>query len=268
MLDWLRRLVTGRSRSAVRESTGVAGNARDKPTWHLMELDLEGNGFSDAVAWDRVYCKVPRDSRYWTDYLHGYTLEYLLAWWEVAPEDPLRALVPGCGVSCAAHMLVALGYDVVASDFSPEAIAYQHWIGEEWEEPTTGSQWDPRLRWKQLTGRAVESPRGTIDLVVCDQRHPVEGERFDLVFSERALQQMPRGDRRIVIEHHYEALKPGGSAMFAFANPSDEGQAELEEDLGSAGFFVVQPKGEDPEATRERVAAADCRVALTYYRWL
>jgi thiopurine S-methyltransferase len=247
VLEWLRSLITSK--------------AKDEPTWDLMDLTLPSDAaFCDPGAWDRAYAKLSLDS-YWTDYLHAYTLEYLDVLGEVAPSPPAKVLVPACGASVAPHVLSAQGYEVVATDISAEAIACQARIAQAWTEPAGPSQWDVRKRWRRWTEDPGAGTAGSLQLQVADQREALEGGPFALVFSERALQNMSRQDRRSVLAHQYAALTPEGAALFAFVNTSDELRAEFEEDLATVGFSLSSGQGQPP-------GARPGRRALTYYRWL
>lgn len=256
MLAWLRSLLGRSSPRATVDSTAPA----DDPTDELLDLScLGGAAFSDSTAWDLVYSRASRAS-YWTDYLHAFTLEYLAIWEAFVPSPPARVLVPGCGASVAPHILASQGYEVVATDLSPEAIALQNWVTQAWSRPAGASQWDVRKRWLQRPSQREKAQGGTLEWVVADQRDPAQGGPFDLVFSERALQTMPRPDRQQVLRQQFAALTPEGAAFFVYVNTSDELRAEFEDDLKAAGFNVC--------SARRPLPARRGRSALTFYRWL
>ena len=71
-----------------------------------------------------------------------------------------------------------------------------------------------------------------------DHRQPLDAAAFDVVINTRAIQALPDASLRAAAQVHFDALRPGGRAIFGTMNLQGHGRERLEASLEEAGFFV------------------------------
>ncbi len=145
-----------------------------------------------------------------------------------------RVWFPGCGLSAGPRLYAWLGFEVLATDVSTAAIAWQGADGD-------GGISTETLARLALWGGPETRPRpgGTLRARVHDFRTGApESAAFDAVLNVRALQGLAGSSLDRAARAHFAALRPGGLAIFDTQNVQGERRGRLEDALAAAGFFV------------------------------
>lgn len=144
-----------------------------------------------------------------------------------------RVWFPGCGCSLAPAIYAAFGFDVVATDVAPSAVAWQtRRAALSADELLTDASWRERL------AEAAPRPGGALHAAVHDFRDAYAGAPFDCIVNERAFQGLPAPSRVAAARSHFAALAPGRQAIFDTMNVQGAGRDAIELALEEAGFWV------------------------------
>jgi SAM-dependent methyltransferase len=123
------------------------------------------------------------------------------------------------------RLLAYFGMEVVATDISPTAVAFQN---------SELSRIDSYVNQYDL---GPEVPRGSFRAVVHDFRAPFGEASFDLIQNLNAFQCFPPEDLTRIAAVHAQALKPGGVAVFDGVDQGERQEA-VERALETAGFYL------------------------------
>jgi hypothetical protein len=134
------------------------------------------------------------------------------------------AWVPGCGLSPLPKLLVFLGLEVVATDVSSSAIAFQR------------SDRNDVTRFVRTWATTAE--HGSLSAEVHDFREEFRQDAFDLIINVKAFQGFPLEDMRRIAGVHARALRAGRRAFFDTMNVQGERRNDLEQALEEGGFVV------------------------------
>lgn len=146
---------------------------------------------------------------------------------------------PGCGVSLAPHVYQRLGFKVWASDVSSSAIGIQKKLS-------------PKCFSLKTIKGIIDSILQEQDFIASNELHfkvqdfltSYPEESMDCIVNVRSFQGLPSLSMEKAAVTHYQALKPGGVAMFETINVQGERRNILEDSLRQAGFYIPFSKAE------------------------
>jgi len=152
-----------------------------------MSTENSRRGSDDVATWNRRYSEAGRNARVSSDPWS--------ATWEAAVTGLPRAcaLDLGCGLGFDTERLLAMGFEVVAVDFSAEAVARSR-------------QRSPQARY--LVADIRQLPE--------DMRGP-----FELVVANLSLHYFERSDTEAIFRRIFDLLSPAGVFLFRL-NAEDE----------------------------------------------
>lgn len=134
---------------------------------------------------------------------------------------------PGCGFSPLPRIFASFGFETYATDIAPSAVAYQ-------SRNTSAVQ--PLI--SGLLKGNNDHLNGRLTTRVHDFRTPFDDIVVDAILNIKALQGLPEASMRKAAQGHYNALRPGGIALFDTMNVQGERRDQLEDCLVDAGFYV------------------------------
>jgi hypothetical protein len=187
-----------------------------------MRVVHEPSDWSDIEAWDRYHVETSvgdriaaarRALRYVPD-LEAHRLK--------------RVWFPGCGTSLAPRSYSELGFDVVASDISREALEVQ-WRSKHANEELL------RMLYEQAVSGLAPERGGRFEIVKRDLRIPCTEGPFDCVLNIRSFTGFDTESMRAIARCHMEALRPGGWAIFETTGVPSEARDAIEDLLIESG---------------------------------
>lgn len=149
---------------------------------------------------------------------------------------------PGCGVSGAPHVYREFGFQVWATDIAPTAIEVQHSLSrfslaelcdKKVNEFYGKDFWDAFFHIHTLP----KTSSGELNVMVHDFRSPFAEQDFDGIINCCAFQGLSPDSMDKAARVHFDALRPGGHAMFLTLNLAPGGR--METSLRQAGFYVA-----------------------------
>jgi SAM-dependent methyltransferase len=151
----------------------------------------------------------------------------------------LRSIwLPGCGVSLAPKILAYLGAQVWASDFSVVAIEVQREIQRMTMDELVKA--NENLVTHPPGGPVMENPVYTV--FHHDFRTAFPYQSVDCVLNVKSFQALPPKSMAAAARVHYDALRPGGHALFVTQNVQGELRDTIEDCLTSVGFHIPDYK--------------------------
>jgi hypothetical protein len=144
----------------------------------------------------------------------------------------LRVWFPGCGMSLAPRSYSELGFDVVASDLSREALDAQ------WQSSVGVSAELLGMLYEQAVSGLAPERGGKLVVHKHDLREPFEHTDFDCVLNIRAFAGFDEATRALMAQSHGAALRPGGWAIFEAGTVALSARDELEAQLEDAGLVM------------------------------
>lgn len=112
-----------------------------------------------------------------------------------------------------------------ATDISGTAIQFQN---------TANTKVDEMI----LAAGVDEAAGGAFTAEVHDFRTHYVDEKFELIINVKAFQAFPAVEMRKIADVHFDALKPGGQAIFDTLNVQGERREMVEAALVDAGFYL------------------------------
>jgi hypothetical protein len=150
-----------------------------------------------------------------------------------------RVWFPGCGLDLSPHVYARLGCDVLGTDVSATAVA--------WQEAQRGRRLTDLVEDSEDLQRATgAAPRaGHATFARHDFREAlVEQAPFELILNVKAYQGLPDAAMRRAAAVFVAALAPGGQAYFDTVNVQGAERERIESSLEAAGFFIPFRKAE------------------------
>jgi len=210
-MNWLNRLLGGAR--AKGDSAAVAHVTPATTTAPKPPVD-----WSDAAAWDAYHAATKLPAPISPIELG---LQYVPAFRE---QRFRRVWFPGAGTSAAPRAFAQLGFDVVSTDFSAVAVEAQERFAS---APFTVDLSD--------YGEKVPTK---LQVLKHDFRQPLDLPPFDVIVNRRSYQGLSTADQATAARQHYDALRPGGWAMFETMNVQGDRRNILEDAIGAAGFSL------------------------------
>jgi hypothetical protein len=183
--------------------------------------------WNDHTSWDAYHrSQIARTKRDVWDYMTGSfppkELSNFAA--DMIKQSQRSVWVPGCGLSPLAYLLAHFGLEVIATDVSPSAVAFQR---------------DAGSAFSHLVAKNSEVVAGgSLTAEVHDFRQPFRHEAFDAIFNVKAFQGFSPVDMTTIAKVHAVALRPGRYGFFDTMNVQGERRDRLEQALEDAGFVV------------------------------
>lgn len=138
------------------------------------------------------------------------------------PEDNRgRIWLPGCGLSEAPLEYAESGCDVLATDFSPAAVAYQK-----------------ELREIFLREREEVEVKGSFEVSEHDFLLSPPATDFAAVYNCRAFQGLSETSMIAAAKTFYAALRPGGGCVMETMNVQGATRIAIEDSLIAAGYYL------------------------------
>lgn len=189
-----------------------------------MAMPEMPNDWNDHPGWDRYYrelCANPADHVRWAMMDAGMFASpesvaelHRIGWRDI--------WVPGCGISPLPSLLARAGFNVIATDLSPVAVAFQQnypagLLPEDVAAPVAG---------------------GSLTAEIHDFRTDFGADRFDLLLNVKSYQAFPVADLPTIAATHARALRAGRRGFFATMNVQGDRRDVLETALETGGFVV------------------------------
>lgn len=177
-------------------------------------------------AYDDRYRQVHRENLQWFTSAHSPILEQVVSKYSVRPTQ--KCLEIGCGEGRDAGFLLSRGYDLLATDVSPEAIAFcrKYFL-------------DYGQRFRVLD---------------CVTEHLTE--RFDFIYAVAVVHMLvPDEDRTRFYGFVCEHLSDSGLALICTMG---DGTYERQSDIATA--FQLQSRVHEPTGTMLNLAGTSCRM--------
>jgi SAM-dependent methyltransferase len=191
--------------------------------------------WDDRAAWDE-YLRACWDGAAWREGLTPFELGLQFVE-DLRRNSARRVWFPGSGLSLAPRAYAALGFEALATDLSPVSAAFQAWAKDQ-ELWALGIE---ALIEGFTRQRGAARPGGALESAVHDFREgaPAVGAGgFDCALNFRALQGLSPESLRRAAAAHYQALRPGGWAIFQTMNVPGPRRDALEDALRDAGFYL------------------------------
>jgi len=189
-------------------------------------LQKKGTERKYYEAYDDRYRQVHRENLQWFTGTHSPILEQVVSKYSIQPTQ--RCLEIGCGEGRDANFLMSHGYDLLATDVSPEAIAF-----------CREKFFDYRQRFCVLdcvTGRL--------------------SEQFDFIYAVAVVHMLvPDEDRTRFYGFVCEHLSDTGLALICTMG---DGTYERQSDIATA--FQLQSRVHEPTGTMLNLAGTSCRM--------
>jgi hypothetical protein len=140
-----------------------------------------------------------------------------------------RLWFAGCGTSLAPRSFAELGFEVVATDLSREALDMQ------WQSQRSVSAELLHILYEQAVSGLAPERGGKLEIVKHDLRVTMPKAPFDAVLNIKAWTGFSAEDRAAIARSHVDALRAGGWAIFETAGVLFEARDALEDLLLEAG---------------------------------
>jgi hypothetical protein len=181
--------------------------------------------WNDIAAWDRLHVETSVAERIAAA---RRALRYVP---DLEANRLKRVWFPGCGTSMAPRSYAELGFDVVASDLSREALDVQ------WQSKQASGDLLRMLYEQAVSGLAPERG-GSFRSVKHDLRAPWEGPPFDCILNIRAFTGFGEDAMGAIAASQVGALRPGGWAIFETSGVATADRDRIEDLLAAAGAVL------------------------------
>lgn len=141
----------------------------------------------------------------------------------------------GCGFDPLPRLFASYGFTVYATDYAKAAIEYQN------RNLADLAPLKERIIKSDITKNSRQvlvEQAGDFYCEVHDFRKPYHIDSFDVILNIRAFQSLSDDALIQAAQTHFNALKPGGQAIFDCINVSISGQLRLEGALATVGFPI------------------------------
>lgn len=184
--------------------------------------------WDDKKGWDEYYRKRVEEGERCVDF-KSLSLQYIDFCRKRNYSD---VWFPGCGTSLAPFAYSFMGFSVKGTDISPYVIAKQR-------ELLNISPKDlgiEKFMDRYLMGKSHSQQKLSFEL---HDFHECPKEiAFDCILNIRSFQGFSCESQKDIARSHYNALKPGGYAVFEMLEIAHENRKQLEENIYNAGFFI------------------------------
>jgi hypothetical protein len=186
---------------------------------------ISAEDWSDVAGWDDYHAKQSTEPHS----PHDLGLHFAKSFWE---KGFSRIWFPGCGTCWSARVFAELDFQVLATDFSPVAVAAQ--------EALARARVSQRIEAWLREVRRPESGAShrQFSVRLHDFRSALDEPPFDVVLNRRAFQGLSAETMAEAAAVHEKAVRPGGWAIFDTMNVQGVRRDHLEEALVHAGFVV------------------------------
>ena len=182
--------------------------------------------WDDLDAWDRFHAQTPMGDR--IDAARR-ALRYVP---DLEAAQLKQIWFPGCGTSLAPRAYSELGFNVVASDLSREALNAQ------WQSSVGVSAHLLGVLYEQAVSGLAPERGGKLDVVKHDLAEPFERDGLSAVLNIYAFAGFDDETKRAIAASHLKALDPGGWAIFQVAGAANNLRDAMEDLLLEAGFAM------------------------------
>jgi SAM-dependent methyltransferase len=186
--------------------------------------------WDDHAGWDKYYTAYREAGQHLDRFELNHPLYEALHFFKHLDRERIKKVwFPGCGTTLGPRVYAALGFQVWASDVSPVAISIQEELRQ---RPLVELLDDHHKSFAEPA-----NPPGELHFVTHDYRQPfVEGD-FDLIVNIKAVQRMQEPGLSQALKVHYDALRPGGYAIFSTMNMYKLSEA-MEKTMVACGFVT------------------------------
>jgi hypothetical protein len=146
-----------------------------------------------------------------------------------------RIWMAGCGLDSSSRVYAALGFDVSATDIAPSAVKAQQRLADLSRDAVLARAESSVEHLLPLMEGAGE---GRFSAFIRDFRTPFPEGPVDAVLNIKAFQALPPASTEAAASSHFQALRPGGQALFDTQNVQGERRDRLEDTLIRAGFHI------------------------------
>lgn len=186
-------------------------------------MRLPPDDWADVEAWN-VYHAEPEDG------LVSFHVDTGLRFVPALREQGFaRVWFPGSGTSWLPRVCAELGFDVLSTDFSPVAVA--------WQREAARSPLPPKVE-SGLAKHRDSRPPAVMRVEQHDFRQTLSSAPFDVVLNVRAFQGLAVDDMRAAARVHGAAVRSGGWAIFDTSNVQGTRRDDIEDALIDGGFVV------------------------------
>jgi hypothetical protein len=194
--------------------------------------DLMPADWDDRAGWETYYAAYRDEKRHLDNMEMAFDWRTTSGFLQSIIEQPtMKIWFPGCGASIAPHVFAAVGFEVWATDFSQAAIEIQTALRD---LPLADHLPIDDLK----AQRPPDAREGSLRIARHDFREPMDEARFDLIVNVKSFQALHQASMEAAARVHYQALLPGGQALFATMNVQGEQRDRIETILVQAGFLV------------------------------
>jgi SAM-dependent methyltransferase len=187
--------------------------------------------WDDTQGWEAYYREYCAEER-WKNWVTPTELAWVYIS-QLAEKKYQRIWFPGCGASLAPRLYAALGFEVYASDISPTAVDFQRWLMTQ-----TLSELGVSSILAQVTEEELDEEPTEFRVIEHDLKKSFDEEPFDAVVNLLSFHGFSKEPLEQISKVHYQALRPGGSAIFVMGNVSRAKREFLERPLVEAGFYM------------------------------
>ncbi len=187
---------------------------------------VEPSDWSDLAAWERHHAATRMGERIEAA---RRALRYVP---DLEANRLRRVWFPGCGTSLAPRAYAELGFDVVASDASAEAVDAQ------WQSSVGVSAELLGMLYEQAVSGLAPERGGKLAVVTHDLAQPFGEGDFDAVLNIRAFAGFAPPVRQAMAASHHAALRPGGWAIFEASGVALRDRDRVDDVLLGAGFVM------------------------------
>jgi SAM-dependent methyltransferase len=159
----------------------------------------------------------------------------------VLERETRKLWFPGCGLASCPRVYAALGLEVWASDVSSSAIQVQQRLADLPFEALEDRVGDALRRY--VPDFSTARP-GKLHALVHDFRHPFPEHDLDFILNLKAFQALPHPSMARAARVHFDALRPGGWAIFDTLNVQGERRTQIEDTLLQVGFTIPYSRSE------------------------
>lgn len=187
---------------------------------------VEPAAFSDIDAWDRHHAATSMGERIEAA---RRALRYVP---DLEANRLRRVWFPGCGTSLAPRAYAELGFDVVASDLSSDAVDAQ------WQSSVGVSAELLGMLYEQAVSGLAPERGGKLSVVKHDLAEPFTEADFDAVLNIRSFVGFAPTVMQAIATSHHTALRPGGWAIFEARGVAVRDRDRIDDLLLGAGFVM------------------------------